>query len=141
MADLLANLETGMNPNVGAASRLRAHVTKIDHYMSAQSQNDQTSHHVYVPYNIAPALNPVKEEPEPNPNIDPSLQSIPVTSVMNGFQNTANPYGFSTVDSIGITPAMVGMEEQSLQLPPELMNFPWGSDLGSGFMPPSSGQF
>lgn len=144
MADLLANLETGMSPNVGAASRLREHISNIDHYMSTQSQNDQTSQLPYNEYNLA--VNMIKGEPElglPNPNIDPTLQStgLPDAGVINGFQNPANLFEFSNVDSIGMTGVMNGIGAHSLQLPPELMNFPWGTDLGSGFIPPSSGQF
>lgn len=114
MANLLASLEVGITRAVGAASRLRSHITSIDEYMSLQRQADlpQPHHlsnpnqnlnghpqpHNHITYPGPPSVPLLQPKLEQNPNIDPNLQStVPTTSapmyVMNGSVSIA-PYDF-----------------------------------------------
>jgi hypothetical protein len=138
MADLLASLETGITRTVGAASRLRSHITSIDEYMSMQRQADASNSHTHVPYPVS--LLPPKIEQ--NPNIDPTLQNeIPTTvaaeihSLSSATYNYANEMGVSAAG--GTSANAHGHEpdgQSQFQLPQELLEqWPWNIDITQGF--------
>ncbi|TVY51634.1 hypothetical protein LCER1_G007283, partial [Lachnellula cervina] len=127
MAELLENLEQGITRNVGAASRLRTHITSIDNYMTMQRQRG-----VQFASNGLPAPPPFLNTcgtDTTNPNIDPSLQSVAT------YQDPANPYNYQTgnvVNGAGKGPGITVAEH--FQLPPQLLHgWSWPFDIPQGF--------
>lgn len=127
MAELLENLEQGITRNVGAASRLRTHITSIDNYMTMQRQRG-----VQFASNGLPAPPPFLNTcgtDTTNPNIDPSLQSVAT------YQDPANPYNYQTgnaVNGAGEGPGVTVAEH--FQLPPQLLHgWSWPFDIPQGF--------
>lgn len=139
MADLLSNLEIGMS-NLGAASRLRSQIENIDTYMATQRSHGQQSqsHPMFDGLPPAPTA-PTTTRPEPNPNIDPSLQDA-----VNGFQapayDFANSMAMTTAEMAGSMVAQAP-DGEFMRLPQEILEgWPFPMNISSGFAPPGPEQ-
>jgi hypothetical protein len=106
-----------------AASRIRNQIIAIDTHMSAQLQEEFS-----VSY--PPAMSDASlSQHQPNPNIDPSLQSAGLQDGSAGFPT--GPYDFPPGAN-----GMTGVADEQFQflIPSELLEgFPWNSDFARGF--------
>ncbi|TVY23021.1 Xylanolytic transcriptional activator [Lachnellula hyalina] len=91
MAELLENLEQGITRNVGAASRLRTHITSIDNYMTIQRQRG--AQFSIDGLSAPPSFRNTCGNDSTTPKIDPSLQ-------VAAYQDSANPYTYQTSNAI-----------------------------------------
>ena len=123
MADLMANLESGMTRTITAAARLRNLIHRIDEYMLAQRQPEyqsnamptqheirpqsQQSHHSHAHLQHSPSYAPPMSE-NSMMNVDPALQTLqqqqhtwdPARATANGYYDHIGPNGASLTDSI-----------------------------------------
>lgn len=120
MADLLASLEVGITPTIGATERLRFHITSIDAYMTSQRQQDLSSTNIcqFAVTNTSTSI--------PDASLGSGSQELQWNSHFLAPQSYMN-----TTDDIS---DLRNGPHFQFQLPPELLqDWPWPFDMAKGF--------